>query len=151
VKNHFFKGTRNTYFPIDICEVKVLGDKDIRMDIEVNYETYKQIKEEQLFNLFAEKIEPSGFMDFGSELPIEMELRLDPNLVEILELSITLEAKTIQTYIAGKSVEGSDNLFIYHDSWFVLKTVQEESLPEELQPLGSIKTGFQTTWHKELS
>lgn len=151
MENHFLKGSRNTYFPIDIREVKVLSDRDIRMDIQVTYEIYKQIKEEQSLNLFAEKIEPSGFMDFTSESPIEVELRLDPVLVEVLELSVALEAKTIQTYIAGKSIEGSDNLFIHNDSWFVLQMVQEESLPEELKSLGSIKTGFQTTWHKELS
>lgn len=150
MNTHIFKGNQNSYFPIEICNVKVLDPKDIRMEIQVTLEVYKQIRKQQLFNLYSDKIEPSGFMDFTGQAPIEIELRLDPTLVEALELSVEIKSEAIQAYVIEKSVEGSDNLFIYNDSWFVLSTVQEEELPPELAELGNVKTGFQTTWRNEL-
>lgn len=150
MNKQLIRGSQGTYFPIVIEDVKVINSKDIRMGIQIDFDIYQQVKKQRLFNLFEDKIEPSSFTKFSSTRPIEIELKLDPTLIEVLELAIKLEAEIIKDYVISKSGEGSDNLFIYHDSWFLLTAVQEESLPEELAKLGSIKTGFQTTWRKEL-
>jgi len=150
MEKHLIRGSQGRYFPIVIEKVTVNSTSDIRMGIQIDAEVYEDVRKQRLFNLYEDKIEASSFKNFAKTHPIEIELRLDPTLIEVLELAIELEAESIRNYIISKCGEGSDNLFIYHDSWFLLTAAQEEQLPDELAKLGSVKTGFQTTWRNEL-
>lgn len=144
-----FKGRNNSMFSADLHEV-TCDDKNVCMMISVELETFDYILENHLFNLYEDRIKASLFMNFSSNSAIELELRLEPMLIEILELAIPVNPKGIEDYIISKSESDTDNIFVHNESWYVLKGIQQTDLPKDLRELGEVKTGFLTTWGEEL-
>ncbi|WP_432666851.1 hypothetical protein R9X47_10900 [Wukongibacter baidiensis] len=132
-----------------ILKIKVKNE-EIRLTISVDYDTYNYVYENEMFNLYREVIGKNFKDNFDKEKVLEIELKLDPKLVSILDDAVDLNEEAIKKYLLEKSEEKPDNLFINTSSWYVLNVKQEEELPEHLKAMGSVKVGFDTKWNEEL-
>ena len=138
----------DTQIACDITKLKINNDR-VRMSMLVDYETYKEIYVNELFNLYRESIGKNFKEEFDKNNVIEIELVLDPSYNEILEGAVKFDSESIIQFLLKKSVD-ENNIFLSTDSWYVLNVKQEEELPDELKELGSLKVGFDTRWKEEL-
>ncbi|MCT4593103.1 MAG: hypothetical protein N4A57_02355 [Anaeromicrobium sp.] len=133
----------------EIIGCTINGER-VNITISVDCNTYKYIITNELFNLYKETLGQNFRHSFEQNKSIEIELRLDPKLVSVLKLAIELDKKEIIGYLTKKSKEDRDNIFVNTQTWYGLNVKQEEDLPDNLKILGSVKTGFDTRWLKEL-
>ncbi|MCT4620610.1 MAG: hypothetical protein N4A62_14635 [Marinisporobacter sp.] len=134
----------------EVFHIKIKDEKDIRLTILVDYHTYEYIYKNELFNLYHEAIMNPSKDEFAQDQPLEIELKLSPDSIELLALAVSIEEDEVLDYLHEKAANQPENIFINTGAWYVMKVKQKVNLPKELQELGSVKIGFVTNWDKML-
>ncbi|MCT4604677.1 MAG: hypothetical protein N4A64_01025 [Marinisporobacter sp.] len=131
----------------EVIHIKIKDKKDIRLMIQVDYSTYLYIYKNELFHLYHEAIINPSKDEFVQDQPIEIELKLSQEHIELLSLAISIEEDEVLSYLYEKAAHQPENVFIHTDFWYVMKVKQRVKLPKELEELGSVKMGFITKWN----
>lgn len=107
---------------------------------------YAVIDEQALFNLAPDVRGPNFNMSFSPDAPIEIEARLHPDYLTMLE-SETESVREMGAFLLHLSRSQVDHPLLSTANWYGLCVKQEQPVPPELQRGGgSIKMGYSTTW-----
>lgn len=111
---------------------------------------YARIDSEALFNLTPEVRGP-GQNQIEPERPVEIELRLHPDYLSILE-GETESVREVGAFLLHLSQNQTDHPLLSTANWYALRVKQEQELPPELQRDGAaLKTGYSTSWIENLN
>ncbi len=139
---------------VHLIEVRVAVERDdlerVEMTVMISAEEYARIDAESLLHLTADVRGPGSNRTFRDEAPIEIEARLHPNYLTVLETEAQ-SVDNIGPYLIELSEQGAEHALLLNDSWYALRVKQEDVLPPELQGPGrSIKSGYNTSWIENL-
>jgi hypothetical protein len=109
---------------------------ECRLTFQVNPQLYQRIETEALFNLKPEVRRPLTPSNFLPEPDIEIEIGLQPNLVQ-QPIEHAADANEAATYILNLSQEQPDNPLLSTESWLALSVKQKQESGE---------TGYRTLW-----
>lgn len=145
---------------VQLKEVALYTDEknlECHITFTVNPELYTEIERQGLFHLESTVEENSLCEGFSEEREIEIEVRLDSELIldllsDSLKQSETSEelAQIIAKYLFHLSQNQPSNALLSTDNWYGLSVMQEIPLPPELGE-GTLKTGYHTTWETNSS
>jgi hypothetical protein len=109
---------------------------ECRLTFQVNLQLYQRIDTEALFNLKPEVRRPLSAGNFLPEPDIEIEIRLQPNLLPP-PIERAADANEAATYILNLSQEQPDNPLLSTESWLALSVKQQQESGE---------TSYRTLW-----
>ncbi|MGB3367342.1 MAG: hypothetical protein WBA54_07630 [Acidaminobacteraceae bacterium] len=124
----------------------LVKDEKVFLNGVVDYKTYRDVIKNEYFQFEEELVIESGFRNFDQDKEIEMSLRLENDLVELLAMNTELTNESIYKFLVDKSENEASNLFLMNESWYLLKVVQLLELPDELTGKGQLRMGFLTSW-----
>lgn len=118
-----------------------------RLTIRVIYADYREIDEENLFHLTPDVRGPIFGGAFEPNQDVEIDLRLSPRIYPTFS-EVDEAGDRIAHALKGQPVSSEDTTLQETESWFALYVKQDAPLPPGLE--GSLKTGYRTTWEKDL-
>jgi hypothetical protein len=122
----------------------------VEITVLVDGADYARIDGVALFNL-TQEVRGPGQNHFEAGRPVELELRLHPDYLTMLE-GETESVREMGAFLLHLSQNQTDHPLLSTANWYALRVKQEQPLPPELQRGGgSLKTGYSTTWIENLS
>lgn len=118
---------------------------ECRLTFEVDWDIYQHIDSAAIFHLDRKVRVDSEGADFSPDKPIEIEARLNENLLaKIISQGDTQEE--VASYLLELNQTKADDILFHTDSWYALYVKQLVDLPSELEGTGELKMGYRTTW-----
>lgn len=140
-----FSGIKEEGLKFNLIKAEV-NNEMIFIHGSVNYKSYNEVISNEYFQFEEELVIESGFRDFDENREIEMSLRLEGEIVELLAMNTELTTESIYNFLVQKSKDDRNNIFLMNESWYLLRVVQLVELPDELTEKGQLRMGFLTSW-----
>ena len=144
-----FQDSIKQTLPVRAKELALIAEEtgvvEFRLTFEVNWSIYQYIDDRAIFHLEREVRLDSGGEDFSPERPVEIEARLNENLLaKVLEQGDTAE-EVADRLLELNQTQADDALF-NTENWYALYVKQLVDLPPELKGTGELKIGYRTTY-----
>ncbi len=130
-----------------IGEVKLakttLGVETFFISLTVDYPLYRQIDEQELFNLLPQVRNQLALEKLEAEIPVEIEAILKPALAKFLQQQNLTAAEVAKLLLQA---DQPYDFLRDTESWLAYTVWQHVALPDDMQDYGSLKLGYKTLW-----
>lgn len=119
------------------------GVETFFVNLTVDYPTYQQIDEQQLFNLLPQVRNELALEKLEADIPVEIEAILKPALAKFLQQQKLAAVEVAKLLLQPDPYYG---FLLDSESWLAYTVWQKVTLPADMQDFGSLKMGYKTLW-----